>query len=125
MQQALIIIHVLVAIAMIAIVLLQRGKGAEAGAGFGAGASSTVFGARGSGNFLTRVTSILATIFFASSLLLAYLAERTDNSNDLLEVPQQPVPVDVPSADSGEAKGGSAADLPPATPLSEEPPPAE
>jgi preprotein translocase subunit SecG len=67
------IAHVLIAASIIGLVLLQKGKGADAGAGFGAGASGTVFGARGSTNFLSRSTAVLATLFFASSLLLAYM----------------------------------------------------
>jgi preprotein translocase subunit SecG len=67
------IAHVLIAASIIGLVLLQKGKGADAGAGFGSGASGTVFGARGSTNFLSRSTAVLATLFFASSLLLAYM----------------------------------------------------
>ncbi|HCA36411.1 MAG TPA: preprotein translocase subunit SecG, partial [Gammaproteobacteria bacterium] len=55
-------------------VLLQQGKGADAGASFGAGASQTVFGASGSGNFLVRATTVAATLFFVTSLLLAVFA---------------------------------------------------
>ena len=69
--------HVLIAAAIIGLVMLQKGKGADAGAGFGAGASGTVFGARGSANFLSRSTAIMAALFFATSLGLAYL-----NSNE-------------------------------------------
>jgi preprotein translocase subunit SecG len=67
------IAHVLIAASIIGLVMLQKGKGADAGAGFGAGASGTVFGARGSANFLSRSTAVMATLFFASSLGLAYL----------------------------------------------------
>ncbi len=70
------IIQVLIAIAMIAIILIQRGPGAAAGSGFGAGASGTVFGARGSGSFLTRSTALLAIGFFAVSMTMAVLASR-------------------------------------------------
>ena len=65
--------HVLIAASIIGLVMLQRGKGADAGAGFGSGASGTVFGARGSANFLSRTTAVMAALFFASSLLLAYM----------------------------------------------------
>ena len=65
--------HVVISACIIGLVLLQRGKGAEAGAAFGAGASGTVFGAKGSANFLSRTTAALATLFFVSSLTLAYL----------------------------------------------------
>src|SRR5262249_2854514 len=64
------IVHVAIALMLIGLVLLQRGKGAEAGTGFGAGASGTVFGARGSANFLSRSTAVLATLFFLSCLSL-------------------------------------------------------
>jgi preprotein translocase subunit SecG len=73
LQTLAVVFHVLLAVAIIGIVLLQRGKGADAGAGFGAGASGTVFGARGSANFLSRTTAVLATLFFLTSLGLTYL----------------------------------------------------
>jgi preprotein translocase subunit SecG len=70
------VVYVLVAIAMIVLILLQRGAGAQAGSGFGAGASGTVFGARGSANFLSSSTKWLAGIFFAMSLFMAWQASR-------------------------------------------------
>src|SRR5215208_3418774 len=76
LHTASIVFHVLVAAAIVGMVLLQRGKGADAGAGFGSGASGTVFGARGSASFLSRMTATLAALFFASSLTLAYLGGR-------------------------------------------------
>ncbi len=62
------IFYVLIAIAMVVLILLQRGAGANAGSGFGGGASATVFGARGSANFLSRSTAVLAALFFLLSL---------------------------------------------------------
>ncbi len=70
----IIVVHVLVALAIIGLVLLQHGKGADMGSGFGGGASSSLFGATGSADFLSRATAVLATIFFILSLVLAYLA---------------------------------------------------
>jgi preprotein translocase subunit SecG len=69
----------------VGVVLLQRGKGADAGTGFGAGASGTVFGARGSASFFSRATAVLATLFFATSLTLAWFATRQSGSDSLLE----------------------------------------
>jgi len=69
-----IIAHVLVALAIIGLVLLQHGKGADMGSGFGGGSSGSLFGATGSANFLSRATAVLATVFFLTSLGLAYLA---------------------------------------------------
>jgi len=69
-------VHVLLALMIIGLVLLQRGKGAEAGAGFGSGASGTVFGARGTSTLFSKLTGIFAGLFFATSLLLAYMGTR-------------------------------------------------
>ena len=76
MHTVLIVIHVLLAIALIGMVLVQRGPGAAAGAAFGSGASSTVFGSRGAGSFLTRTTGVLAAGFFLVSLTMAILVSR-------------------------------------------------
>ncbi len=65
------VFYVLVAIAMTALILMQQGAGANAGAAFGSGASGTVFGARGSANFMSKSTAVLAAIFFLMSLGMA------------------------------------------------------
>lgn len=75
-QTLLLVLQVIVSISLIGFILIQHGKGADAGAAFGSGASSTVFGSRGSGNFMTRVTTILAIVFLANSLLLGYLSTQ-------------------------------------------------
>ena len=72
----LIVTHVVVALSIIGLVLLQHGKGADMGSGFGGGASSSLFGATGSANFLSRITAVLATAFFILSLALAYVATK-------------------------------------------------
>jgi len=81
----MLIAHVVISVAIIGLVLLQRGKGADAGAAFGAGASGTVFGAKGSANFLSRTTAALATLFFVSSLSLAYLGSQVPESQSLMD----------------------------------------
>ncbi len=68
------IVYILITIAMVTLILLQRGAGAQAGSGFGAGASGTVFGARGSTNFMTTATKWLAVAFFGLSLFMAWKA---------------------------------------------------
>lgn len=75
-MQVLNIFHVLIAISMIAFILIQKGAGATAGAAFGSGASGTVFGSRGAGNFLSRSTWVLATLFCLISLTMAVMASR-------------------------------------------------
>lgn len=75
-----IVAHVLVALVIIGLVLLQHGKGADMGSGFGGGSSGSLFGATGSANFLSRATAVLATVFFLTSLGLAYLATNKPNT---------------------------------------------
>ena len=69
-------LHVTVCIVLIIVVLLQRGKGSDIGAALGGGGSNTVFGSRGAGNFLTKMTTVCAIIFMTTSLSLAYLATQ-------------------------------------------------
>jgi preprotein translocase subunit SecG len=78
-------VHLFVGFGIIMLVLLQRGKGADAGAGFGAGASGTVFGASGAASFLSRATAVLATLFFATSLGLAYFAGEQTAPTSLMD----------------------------------------
>jgi len=80
MMQTLNIFHVLIAIGMVAFILIQKGAGATAGAAFGSGASGTVFGSRGAGNFLSRSTWVLATLFCLISLTMAVMASRASIS---------------------------------------------
>ena len=68
------VIQVLSAIGVIVLVLLQHGKGADMGAAFGSGSSGSLFGATGSANFLSRLTGVLATVFFVCTLALAFIA---------------------------------------------------
>jgi len=67
------VIQLLSALAMIGLVLVQHGKGADMGASFGSGSAGSLFGASGSANFLSRSTAVLATVFFACTLALAYM----------------------------------------------------
>ena len=123
----LLVAQVLLSISLIALVLLQHGKGADAGAAFGSGASATVFGAKGSGNFLTKATSIIATLFFATCLSLAYLAANREGPNSVMEsvvetqtieqggmVLQQPNSTDLPPAEPETLNTEINSDIPPA-----------
>ncbi|KPK14157.1 MAG: preprotein translocase subunit SecG [Betaproteobacteria bacterium SG8_41] len=89
MHEILVVIDILSAVGIIGLVLLQQGKGADMGAAFGSGASSTLFGARGSANFLTRTTAVLAIVFFASNLGLAYLAGKSVAPKSITETVQE------------------------------------
>lgn len=117
----LLIAQVLLSISLIALILIQHGKGADAGAAFGSGASATVFGARGSGNFLSRATTVVAILFFCVCLALAYVTSNraipdgvsgSVTAQEEIVVPPQGVD-ELPPVDS---QGDSAqqSDLPPA-----------
>jgi preprotein translocase subunit SecG len=91
MQTILVVLHLFLALGLIGLVLMQHGKGADAGAAFGSGASGTVFGASGAANFLSRATALLATLFFVTSLVLAWYAMQTTDQKGLMDA-QQAVP---------------------------------
>lgn len=86
MFTVILVLHIVLAISMIGLILLQHGKGADAGASFGAGAAGTVFGAAGSANFLTRLTAVLAALFFITSLALAAHAKKSAQDQLHLDV---------------------------------------
>jgi preprotein translocase subunit SecG len=80
MQTFVLVVHIILAVLMIVLILVQHGKGADAGASFGGGGAATVFGASGSGNFLTRATAVLTALFFVTSLTLAVFAKKQTES---------------------------------------------
>jgi preprotein translocase subunit SecG len=82
MYIALVILHILVAFIMVGVILLQSGKGAEIGAAFG-GSSQTVFGSRGAGTFLSKMTAVAATMFMLTSLSLAILSKKLNYSSTI------------------------------------------
>jgi preprotein translocase subunit SecG len=108
------IVHVIVAVSVIALVLLQHGKGADMGAAFGGGSAGSLFGSTGSANFLSRSTAILATLFFTTSLGLAYFGVQQHKPTSVLERTAVPVttqpaaPAPAPSPNNG----SKAADIP-------------
>ena len=92
----------MIAVGVIALVLLQQGKGADAGAAFGSGGAGSVFGSRGPATLLTRMTAVLAAVFFLNSIGLAYLArEASMQGKSVVERYQE-------LGDEGTAGGGFA-----------------
>ncbi len=73
------VLHVFACVFLVAVVLLQRGKGAQIGAVFGGGGGGTMFGSRGAGNFLTKLTTAAAVVFMLTSLSLSYLGLSQDD----------------------------------------------
>jgi preprotein translocase subunit SecG len=106
------IIHLIACVFLILVVLLQTGKGAEMGAVFGGGGSSTIFGASGAGNFLTKLTTGTAIVFFLTSLTLAYNSiartQHTVFDQPLPEPPPLSAPAERPAPAEGKASEGAA-----------------
>lgn len=93
-------VQMLAAIAMVALILVQHGKGADMGAAFGSGSAGSLFGSSGSANFLSHTTAVLATIFLASTLTLAYFGNlrpvASSAAGSVLETPAAVVPAAQP-----------------------------
>lgn len=120
LETVVVVLHLLGAIGVVALVLLQQGKGADAGASFGSGASATVFGSQGSSTFLSRVTAILATAFFLTSLGLAFFANQKADVLSQVGLPapaveevqqERPAAEDVPVLEE-QKSAAEAADVP-------------
>jgi preprotein translocase subunit SecG len=119
----LVVLHVVVAVALILIVLLQAGKGAGIGAAFG-GASQTVFGPRGPGNFLSKLTTAAAGIFMITSLVLAIFSSQYGGGSVILSTPApKPIVSPAPTPSEGEQTAPSAPSAPEGTGTSEAPTP--
>src|SRR5512132_3234281 len=100
-------VQMLTALGMIGLILVQHGKGADMGAAFGSGSSGSLFGASGSANFLSRTTAVLAVVFFACTLMLAYFGNlRAPESGSVLERAAVTAPAPAPTA------SGAAAQIP-------------
>lgn len=105
----LLVVMILTAITMIGLILIQHGKGADMGAAFGSGSSGSLFGASGSANFLSRTTAVLAAVFFACTLSLAYFGydAQPADSGSVLERAAPAVPAAPPSPANQIPGGGT------------------
>jgi preprotein translocase subunit SecG len=118
-------VQMLSALVMIGLILIQHGKGADMGAAFGSGSAGSLFGASGSANFLSRTTAVLAAVFFACTLLLAYFSHaRPTGGGSLLEraaIGEPATPAAPATGAANEIPGAAAPSAPasaPAAPVS-------
>jgi preprotein translocase subunit SecG len=109
-------VHVLVCVILIVLVLLQKGKGAEIGAVFGGSSAATLFGSRGAGNFLTKLTTGSAVVFMITSFYLAYVALNAESGGKFAAPPpsaavpaSSPAAAEAPAADFVEVTDEAAA----------------
>ena len=105
MDSIILVVHIVVSLSLVGLILIQHGKGADAGAaalgggGGGGGASSSVFGSQGSTSFLSRSSAVLATVFFITSLTLAYFSGKTDGVDSITKTAITETVKDAPPAD--------------------------
>lgn len=94
METAIWVLHTLAALCVIGLVLMQHGKGADMGAAFGSGSAGSLFGATGSANFLSRLTAVLAAVFFLTSLGLTYYSYKQSARSGVMDrqIIEQKVP---------------------------------
>ena len=97
MHTAIVIVHILCTLFLILVILLQSGKGAAMGSGLGAGSSQTMFGSSGAGNFLTKMTTAIATLFMITSLTLGIMSTKEKSRSVMpdLETPTATIPSEV------------------------------
>ena len=111
MLNLLMAVQMITAVVMVGLILLQHGKGADMGAAFGSGSAGSLFGASGSANFLSRTTAVLAAVFFASTLALAYFGNaRPAGGGSLLErtpVTAPAAPATAPAESASQIPSGS------------------
>jgi preprotein translocase subunit SecG len=138
-QTPLTVLHVIACLFLMLVVLVQPGKSGGLGAFTGA-AAQQVFGGRGAGNFLTKTTWITATVFFLSSISLAYLSSSTDESLEKKAKataqtakpvpvkppePPKPVPVQTPPPAPAESVAPEPEPAPPPSAAAPKPKPAK
>ena len=120
LSSVILAVQMLTALAMIGLILMQHGKGADMGASFGGGSSGSLFGASGSANFLSRTTAALATVFFVTTLALAYLSNvRPASSGSVLEGAPITAPAPAQSSSVPAAPAADTAVPAPAAPAAE------
>jgi preprotein translocase subunit SecG len=88
----LLVVHLLIALSLVGVVLLQRSEGGALGIGGGGGFLT----GRGTANLLTRTTTVLAVLFFITSLVLARLAGGDRVTRSILDEPA-PAPIEQPA----------------------------
>ncbi|MEQ3513597.1 preprotein translocase subunit SecG [Pseudoalteromonas sp. BZB3] len=100
MYEILLVVYLIISLSLVGMILIQQGKGADMGSSFGAGASATVFGSSGAGNFMTKTTTILATVFFVLSIILGNLTAGQIKKTDEWENLSAPVATEAAPTDS-------------------------
>lgn len=112
MESIVWVVHVIAALGVIGLVLLQHGKGADMGAAFGSGASGSLFGVSGSANLLSRATAAVVTVFFITSLTLAYLSGHSSKGTSVVDAQKSAAEAPAAKPQTTPAGSSKAQDVP-------------
>ena len=116
MEMMVLIVHIIVAMGIVGLVLVQHGKGADVGAAFGSGSAGSVFGSAGSANFMSRLTAVLALMFFLTSMGLTWLSTTRGVSKGVMATPaasdKVPGAAGVPAAPAAKSDKADKSDVP-------------
>lgn len=85
MATVILVIHLMVAATLVGLVLLQRSEGGALGIGGGGGSGGGFMSGRGAANMLTRVTAVIAALFFVTSISLTMIAQQSSAPSRGLE----------------------------------------
>lgn len=112
MENVVLVVHLFLALAIIGLVLLQRSEGGGLGIGGNGGGAGNFASARGTANFLTRMTGIMAGLFFLTSLVLGIMAGQhtSQNKGILSNLDTTSAPVTAPAQPDAAAADANAAD---------------
>src|SRR5688572_12958997 len=116
MEIVVLVLHILAALGIVVLVLIQHGKGADVGAAFGTGSAGSVFGSAGSANFLSRLTAVLALVFFLTSMGLTWISATRGVSKGVMAAPAASQKPDAASVPAVPAKSDKSDKAPPAVP---------
>lgn len=93
MRSILLIIFFLISVLLISVIILQKNKSTDiSGNSFNVGASTTLFGSSGSNNFMVKITSILAALFFIISLIFGNITnniKKKDKNIDKISIKEK------------------------------------
>lgn len=108
MATVILVIHLLIAAAMIGVVLMQKSEGGALGIGGSGGGGGGFLTGRGQANLLTRVTAGLAIAFFATSIVLTILGQRTQSDESIFDNTTVPAASEnaTPASETEPAKPG-------------------
>jgi len=99
MENLILILNIIFAILLVALVLMQKSEGGALGLG---ASQDSYISSRSAGNFFTKATAIIATLFIVTSVLLTVISQEKISTTSVLEKveeKQDPSEPEIPKSD--------------------------